>query len=188
MDIVEQQEETTEEQAAEETPQEVEAKYSQADLDRIAGKTREEERRKYERQKEEGERKAREDALKEQEKFKELAEERGNDLAELATRAETVEGERDTWKEKAESYEEILNAQWEARKDGIPDYVLDAISERSLTDRLKYLDQHAEKFNVAAPNGKPAGSRPTGRPAAPARQESDKEAREAQRLARVSAI
>ena len=68
----------------------------------------------------------------------------------------------------------------------MPELYRPFLADMAVEKQAEWLEQNAEK--LGAPNGKPAGSRPTGRPAAPARQESDKEAREAQRLARVSAI
>lgn len=177
---------TTEEpeEQAEEKPAKT---FTQEQLDQIVAERLERKDKKQAEEKAETERKARESALEDQEKYKELSEQRGEELVGLKSQTETLEAERDDWKTKAEGYEEILQGQWESRKEGVPDYVLDAISERSISDRLKYLDDHADKFGQT--NGqRPAGSRPTGKVQHVPKREHDKDAREGQRQSRVSAI
>jgi myosin heavy subunit len=144
--------------------------------------------RKLAEEKEKTEREAREAALKDQENWKQLAEERTNTITEKDKRIEelqSLEGERDTHKERAETLEARLSGLIKPQLEAVPELFR---ADMPVEKQAEWLEANAEKLGAPSGVQKPAGSRPTGRPQTPPKAEADKEARERQRQARVSAI
>jgi hypothetical protein len=170
------------------TKEEHDAYLESALKDRLARKDR-----KLQEEKAEAERAAREKALKDQEDWKRLYEESTEtieDKNQRITELEAVEGERDSLKELAESREKLLAKIIKPQLEVVPELYRPFLADMPVEKQAEWLEKNAEKLGASGANGggKPAGSRPTGRPASPPRAEADKEAREAQRLARVSNI
>jgi hypothetical protein len=143
-------------------------------------------------EKAETERKAREAALKDQENWKQLAEERTTTITEKDKRIEelqAVEGERDSHKERAETLEARLSGLIKPQLEAVPELFRPFLADMPVEKQAEWLEKNAEKLGTPQ-NGaaRPAGSRPTGRAQTPPKAEADKEAREMQRQARVSAI
>ncbi len=146
--------------------------------------------RKLAEEKAETERKAREQALKDQEDWKKLAGEHTETIEAKNKRIEELsglEGERDTANERVETLEKRLGGLIRPQLEVVPELYRPFLADMPVEKQAEWLEENAEKLTA---NGsiKPAGSRPTGRPAPPQRQEPDKDAREAQRIARVSSI
>lgn len=182
-----QAEEQPEEQPEEEKPN---AEFSQDDVDRIVAERLEREKRKAERDREEAKRQAREKALQDQEDWKNLAEERTQTIEEKNQRIEELSGletERDQAQERIDTLEKRLTDLIAPQFEAVPEHFREAFDEWTVERKADWLAKNAEKLTTTPPD-RPAGSRPTGRAAQPPRQESDKEAREAQRMARVSSI
>lgn len=163
--------------------------HTQDDVERQIHKRVGREKEKAERSKQQAQRQAREKALQDQEDWKKLAEERTETITEKDQRIselETVEAERDQANERVATLEKRLSGVIKDKLELVDELYRPFLKDMPVEKQADWLEKNAEK--LGAPNGKPAGSRPTGRPAPPPRQESDKEAREAQRRARVSAI
>ena len=147
--------------------------------------------RKAEEERSEAERKAREDALKEQEDWKRLAEERTNTIAEKDRRIEelsALETERDSANERTQALEERLKGLIKPQLEAVPELYRPFVEKMTVEEQAEWLEQNAEKLGTQNGPGRAAGSRPTGRAHTPPRQEADREAREHQRRAGVSAI
>lgn len=160
------------------------AKFSQEDVDRIVSERLERERRKAERDKEETQRKAREAALQEQEDYKKLAEERKETLSEREKRIselEAVETERDTARGRIEALEERLKGIIKPRLETVPELFRPFVESLSVEEQAEWFEKNSDKLE-APENGRPRGSRPTGRPqGGGADTEEAKGAREGQR-------
>jgi chromosome segregation ATPase len=147
--------------------------------------------RKLAEEKAEAERAAREKALQDQEDWKRLAEERTQTIEAKEKRIselESVEGERDGANERVATLEKRLQGLIKPQLEQVPELYRPFLADMPVEKQAEWLEKNAEKLGTQHGNGRPAGSRPTGRAAKPPRQESDKEAREAQRFARVSNI
>jgi chromosome segregation ATPase len=178
-------EETTQDTEAPEEPK-PEARFTQADLDKVVADRLERERKKQERDREAAERAAREKALADQEDWKKLAAERTDIITERDQRIaelEPVSEERDQLKARMEALEKRLAGLIKPRLEAVPELFRPFVLEKSVEEQAEWLEKNADKLN-----GKPAGSPATGRPAATNNTEKDKEARERQRQARVSTI
>ena len=181
--------EEVEDGAEDRNAESTEPKYSQADLDRIAGKTRDEERKKFERKREEAERKAREKALQDQEDWKKLAEERNEVLGQKDEELSTASTALEIANERNDLLEGLVGGFIKDKLELVDELTRPFLEEKPVEEQAQWLIENAEKLSGTATNGqRPSGSRPTGRPAPVPRAEQDKEAREQQRVARVSTI
>jgi hypothetical protein len=147
--------------------------------------------RKLAEEKAEAERAAREKALQDQEDWKTLADERSSIIetqAKQIEELEVVENERDTATERVTALEKRLQGLIKPQLEAVPELYRPFVEKMTVEEQAEWLEKNAEKLGTQHGPGRPAGSRPTGRAAKPPRQESDKEAREAQRFARVSNI
>lgn len=132
-----------------------EKKFSQADLDRYVTErlNRDRERRAAEQKK--ADEAAEEKRLQEQAEFQKLAETRAEKIVELEAKVsgfEPIQTERD---EAMAVIQKIVDAELEHA----PDYVKDAISERSAIKQLEYLTEHRDKWT-----GEKRGISPLPRP------------------------
>jgi hypothetical protein len=188
--------EETEEEREEEAPKEegkphrvfMSEKEEQDYLEAKLGERLAREQRKAERDKEKAREEAEAKALEEQQKFEELAKKRAETIGELNTEKEQLEESKSQLEQSVKSaeaerdrYKAIIESQWEARKEGVPDYVLEAIQERDVLDRIAYLDKHQEQLGTSLPIGSPPSPRAP-RDNGRERKEADKEAAEAQRM------
>lgn len=154
--------------------------FTQGDVDRIVSERLERERRKEAEKQRKAEAAARQQALEENEQFKELAEEKANRVAELEAELEDLK----PYKDSSERYREVLDSQLEAQKKDLPGYIKDLLEEKDPAEQLRYLSEHGSEFAE-----KPAGSSPSPRPAeGQTDQQADKEAKEATRLSIASSL
>lgn len=154
--------------------------------------------RKAQEEREKAEREAREKALSDQEDWKRLAEERTNTIAEKEKKIEelsTFETATDVANERVEMLEERLKGLISPQLERVDELYRPFVESMPVEEQAEWLEKNAEKLGGGTANGsgssagqRPSGSRPTGRPAPVPRAEQDKEAREAQNLARVSSI
>lgn len=141
--------------------------FSQDDVDRIVSERLRREREKQEREQEEARRKAREEALKEQGKYKEIAEQHAQTISDKDERIRALEGqleEASSYKERYEALEERYARMIEDRLSVVPEPFRPLLEQMSVTERADWLEKNAEKLG-AAPEMRPRGSRPTGPPA-----------------------
>lgn len=133
-------------------------------------------------EKAETERKAREQALKDQEDWKKLAEERTETIEAKNKRIETletVEGERDTLAGRIEALETRLKGILKPKLEQVPELFREFVEAKSPEEQAEWFEKNADKLDT---NERPTGSRPTGRPSSKgADTEQAKEAREAHR-------
>jgi hypothetical protein len=129
--------------------------FTQAELDRIVNERLERERRRAEEAQERVRREADEARLAEQNEFRTLAEQRAERIVELEAatgQVETLTQERD---EALAVVRELVGAELQQA----PDYVRDAIAERSPVAQLQYLNQHRDKWVTTERRGIPATPR-----------------------------
>lgn len=131
--------------------------FTQAELDaivtdRLARATAAESRKR-----ETAEKAAADAALADQQKFKELAEQRGERIAELEAQAQQIE----TLTSERDAAHAVIAGLVEDELKLAPAYVADAISERTPVAKLDYLRKHRESWTRT--NGNPAGVPPTPR-------------------------
>jgi hypothetical protein len=141
-------------------------KFTQEDVDRIVSERLDRERRKTERESEEAQRKAREDALKEQGKYKEIAEQHASTIEEHKKRIselEAKEAEAGGWKTKYEELEGRYGKLIEDRLSVVPEPYRPLLEQMSVTERADWIEKNAEKLGSV--ERKPNGSRPSPRPA-----------------------
>jgi hypothetical protein len=147
--------------------------------------------KKLQEDKERLERQAREQALKDQENWKDLAQTHAQTIEKLEKRIEdlsSVEGERDSKQERLESLEARLKGVIKPRLEAVPELYRPFVESMTVEEQAEWLEKNGEKLEVPA-NGRPAGSPRTGPPAnRGGDKEADKEAREGQRNAGVSRI
>jgi multidrug efflux pump subunit AcrA (membrane-fusion protein) len=167
-------------------------RFTQEDVDRIVSERLDRERRKTERESEEAQRKAREDALKEQGKYKEIAEQHASTIAERDGRIqelEAAETERDDYKQKFEDLEKRYAKLIEDRLSVVPEPFRPLLEQMSVTERADWLEKNAEKLGTVSGERKPNGSRPSPRPAnddrkdASVREQAERQQRQATRSA-----
>lgn len=89
-------------------------------------------------------RKAEEDALAEQEQFKELAEKRATELEELKPRADA-----------AERYETALRTFLDAEREGLPAHILTLLDRMEPDEQLAYIAEHREALRPPSKSGLP---------------------------------
>ena len=135
-------------------------------------------------EKAETERLAREAALKEQEDWKKLAEERSETLSEREKRIgelETAVEERDTLRSRTEALEERLKGVMKPRLETVPELFRPFVESMTVEEQAKWLEENEDK--MAPVEQRPRGSRPTGAPARDkgSDDEAAKSAREGQR-------
>ena len=70
--------------------------------------------------------------------------------------------------------------------EAVPELFRPFVESMTVEEQAEWLEKNAEKLDTPNGHTRPAGSRPTGKAQTPPR--ADKEAREGQRAARVSAI
>ena len=125
----------------------------------------------------------------EQQALEEQAKKAEKKRAELKETLQSVEAERDAANERTETLEGLVSAFVTPRLEQLPEHYRELLDEWPVEKQAAWLTKNADKLTEA--NGqapRPAGSRPTGRAHTPPRQEADREAREHQRRAGVSAI
>lgn len=98
----------------------------------------------------------------------------------------TIEAERDSANERTQELEQLVTDFVTPRLEQIEEHYRELIDEWPVEKQARWLTKNADK--IGAPPERPSGSRPTGRPQLVPKGEDDKEAREGQRRARVSAI
>ena len=151
--------------------------------------------RKAQEEREKAEREAREKALSDQEDWKRLAEERTNTIDEKEKKIEELsafETATDLANERVQLLEERLQGLISPQLERVDELYRPFVESMPVEEQAEWLEKNAEKLGGVGTNGspgeRPSGSRPTGRPAPVPRAEQDKEARESQRVARVSTI
>lgn len=166
-------------------PEDADKKFTQADLDRIAAKTREEEKAKAKAAKDKEEKERLEQQAKEQGEFQTLAENRQKELDELKPQVEALTSERDNLKVTlAEIAEAELKELPKEVRDISPAQYADDKSLINPLDVLAWLPKGkalAEKLNgSSATKGTPVSPRANGAKSNP---DADKQARAAARQA-----
>ena len=126
----------------------------------------------------------------ETEQIEERARKAEKKQTELKETMQTVEAERDEAKERTETLEGLVSAFVTPRLEQLPEHYRELLDEWPVEKQAAWLTKNADKLTETGGNGgvRPAGSRPTGRAQTLPKGEADKEAREQQRRARVSAI
>jgi predicted phage tail protein len=162
-------EEATEEEKVEK-PKKEEAKFTQADVDRIIDTRLERERTKAEREREKAEEGARKKALEDQENWKDLAGTHVKTIEKLETRVselEAVEGERDGAQSRIEVLEKLLRAANKDKLERVPELARDFVERMTPEEQAEWFEKNSEKLESpsGAGNGRPAGSRATGKAA-----------------------
>jgi hypothetical protein len=112
-----------------------EARFTQADIDRIVKERLDREKANAAKQADKAAEAARAKALEEQGKYKELAE-----------AAQGKVGELEPYKERAERLEAVLSKRWDAEKPGVPDYILPLLEKMPVDERLDYVTENREKW------------------------------------------
>lgn len=189
------------EEAPEEQPEEASSPYRsfateeeyRKHLEHVTKERVEREQRKNAEAKQKAEREAREKALQDQEDYKNLAEERGNVIATKDEELSTASTALEVANERVDLLEGLVKESVKERLELVPEMFRSFLEEKPVEEQADWLNKNAEKLGPANGNGsgagqRPSGSRPTGRPAPVPKAESDKEARESQKLARVSTI
>jgi hypothetical protein len=123
--------------------------------------------------------------------LEEKAQKAENARKSLKENLQQIEAERDQAKERTETLEQLVAGFVTPRLEQLPEHYRELLDEWPVEKQAGWLTKNADKLTETNGNGntqRPAGSRPTGRPQVPPRAEADKEAREQQRQARVSAI
>mgnify|MGYP003420625935 CR=1 FL=1 len=134
-----------------------EKKFSQADLDRYVKERLDRDREKRAAEQKKADEAAEEKRLAEQSEFKRLAETRAEKIVDLEAQVSgfaAIQTERD---EAMAVIQKIVDSELESA----PDYVKDAISERSAIKQLEYLTAHRDKWT-----GEKRGIHPLPRPKA----------------------
>lgn len=161
-------------------------------MERMLGERLKRKDKKLEHERAEAERKAREQALKDQEDWKRLAEERTNTIAEKDQRINelaSLESERDSATERTQALEERLRGLIRPQLEAVPELFRPFVEGMTVEEQAEWLQKNADKLGATHNGGaRPAGSRPTGRAQTVPKGEADKEARESQRISRVSSI
>lgn len=150
--------------------------HTQNDLEHEAGKRLEREQRKAKEAQEETERKAKEDALKEQGKYQEMYENQATDLTEKNNRIQELEAketEAGEWKTKYEDLETRYSKLIEDRLAVVPEPFQPLLETMSVTQRADWLDTNAEKLQGYV-NGKAKGPGFTGK-GGPAKENPERE-------------
>lgn len=163
----------------------------QIHLDHVTQERLEREKRKALSNEEEAKRQARENALKEQEDWKKLAHEHAETIESKNSRItelESIETERDSANERTQALEERLKGLIKPQLEAVPELYRPFVESMGVEEQAEWLSENAEKLGTQNGPGRPAGSRPTGKSQTVPKNETDKEARERQRQARVSAI
>jgi hypothetical protein len=177
----EREEERTEEEPKQ--PEEPTGRFTQDDVDRIVSERLKREREKQDKDREKAEQKAREEALKEQGKFKEIAEQHERTIEEKDGQIEVLQGvetERDALQERLTTLEERLKGLIKPGLERVPEMFRGFVEEKPVEEQAAWLKKNADKLTGPA---EPIGSPETPRPARNGRQrqEQDKEVAEAQR-------
>ena len=125
----------------------------------------------------------------ETEQIEERARKAEKKQSELKETMQTVEAERDEAKERNESLEGLVASFVTPRLERLEPHYRELLDEWPVEKQADWLARNEDKLTET--NGasvRPVGSRPTGRAQTVPKGEADKEAREQQRRARVSAI
>lgn len=130
-----------------------ERRYSQSDIDRIVKDRLERAAEKARKEREKAEAAARDKALADQQEYKTLAEQRAERLAQLEPLTEQVE----TLTQERDAALAVVTSLVEQELTAAPDFVRDAIAEKSPVDQLAYITKHRDKWT----QGKPQGIGPT---------------------------
>ena len=146
--------------------------------------------KKAEEEKAEAERKAREDALKEQGKFKEIAEQHEQTIANKDQRIQELESqqvEQESLQERIEALEGRLKGLIKPNAERVPEMFREWFEEKSVEEQAAWLEKNAE--NLQGPQ-EPIGSPETPRAANGKNRtkEQDKEVAEQQRRQAFSAV
>ena len=137
-----------------------EAKFSQTDLDRIVAERLERERKKSEAATAKAKAEAEAKALADQQKFEELAEQRGKRVGELETQVGDLEPKLETAQQQIERLEKALLGQLKAMKSDLPEATLELLKKLDPVEQLEHLAKYGEALR-----GKPSGGiDPTPRP------------------------
>lgn len=126
-----------------------EAKFTQADIERIIAERLDRERKKAEEKAAKAQAEAEAKALAEQNQFKELAEKHAQRIAQL----EAIEP-------KAQRYEAALVKLLEAQRKSIPEHVITLLDKLDVADQLEWIATNQAK--IAPPSGAPATPKATG--------------------------
>lgn len=113
----------------------------QAHIDKIIGSRLAQQKRQLDAQakkeKERAQEEAEAEALREQEKFQQLAEKHEAKIERLEPELETVTGERDR-------YKEALEAQLETIRGDLPDYIITLLDKMDPVDQFEYIAENAD--------------------------------------------
>ena len=102
------------------------------------------------------EEKAADEALKEQEKFKELAEQREAKITTLTTAQDALTAEKN-------ALAEALTTYLKKEMEGVPEWVAPLLENLSLPERLKWLAENSQQWKQEKPGGPPPTPDPTGK-------------------------
>lgn len=151
-----------------------EPKFTQSDVDRILTERLERERKKSD----EKTRKAKEDAeakaLEDQQKFQELAQQRGTKVTELETSVATMATELEAAKATAERYEKALTNILAEQLKRVPEHLTSLLAKLDPVEQLKWLTNNGEK--LTSTNGVPATPKPKGNLTEAEREKAQKDA------------
>lgn len=144
-------------------------------------------------EREETERKAREQALRDQENWQKLAEEREQTITTQESRIgelKAVEGERDAANERVSALEERLKGVIKPRLEAVPELYRSFVESMTVEKQAEWFEQNGEKLAPDNPTDqRPRGSRPTGQTQRPGEDDAAaKRAREEQRQRTMSAL
>ena len=148
--------------------------FTQADIDRILTERLERERKKSD----DKAKKAREDAeakaLEDQQKFQELAHQRGTKVAELETSVATMATELETAKGTAERYQKALNTILAEQRKRVPEHLSSLLDKLDPVEQLEWLASNADKLSNTA--GVPATPKQKGDMSAADKEKAQKDA------------
>lgn len=122
--------------------------FTQADLDRIVKERLERAKKQAETERSKAEEAARQKTLAEQGEYKTIAESQAAKIAELEAKTALVE-----------RYEAALSATLEQALKGLPQHVIELLSDKDPAAQLEYLAKHGEKLRATPPpnlNGRTA--------------------------------
>lgn len=150
-----------------------EAKFTQADLDRIVTERLERERQKQEKVAEDARKKAEEEALATRQEFEKLAEQRGQTIDKLKPELEKAKADVETLQSRVQALEEAMRADVSAELNGLnlQASVAELLKGKDLLEQRTWLTAHREELKKSRGQGAPPSPDPNRRSGGPSEAE-----------------
>ena len=134
---------------------EPETKFSQADVDRIVSERIQRERDKAERDAQEAQRKAEEEALQKRQEFEQLATQRGDRITALESELKTTTAKLEESQSRIQELETLIANDVKAQIDTLELKASTAqlLERLSVTERREWLNEHREEYAKATRKG-----------------------------------